>query len=138
MDVVFVDRPVVDPLDGVPLLRGASESTWRMSSMIGLRGAGHADVSAERTVRRLTGYSRAGPRTDRPARESRRIAGGLPSRPADAPTSSGGSGTGEHRDTRSRESRTDRQTAGHPRAGRCVRHVLCYRGGSACERTLSR
>ena len=65
--VMLGDQPVEDPLHGVPLLVGASRSARRMSPMtglevssfegrggIGLRGAGHAIVSAARTVRRLT------------------------------------------------------------------------------------
>src|SRR4051794_30871390 len=62
-----------------------------------------------------------------PARESRRIAanrstfdigaiGRLPSRPADAPTSQGGTGTREHRKPPERCGlRTGRQTPGQPR-----------------------
>lgn len=41
---------------------------------IGLRGCGHADCNAARTVRRLTWYLLAIARTDGPACESRRIA----------------------------------------------------------------
>jgi hypothetical protein len=89
-------------------MAGLNASSFEGRGGIGLRGAGHAELSAERTVRRLTWYLRASARTDRPARESRRIAanrstfdiggiGRLPSRPADVPTSSGGSGTHEHR-----------------------------------------
>lgn len=69
-------------------LRGASRSALSTSSIAGLnasrrerrgggllRGAGKADDSASRTVRRWTPYLRANARTDKPdIRESRRIA----------------------------------------------------------------
>jgi hypothetical protein len=83
-------------------MTGLNSSSFEARGGIGLRGCGHADCKAARTVRRLTWYLLAIARTDMPAHESRRIAAnrstfdiggisGLPSRLADAPTSSGGS-----------------------------------------------
>ena len=103
-------------------MTGLNASSFEDPGGIGLRGAGHAELSAERTVRRLTCYLQASARTDRPARESRRIAanrstfdiGGLPSRPADAPTTRGRPGTRKHRIHPIEEgTQTGEQNAGH-------------------------
>ena len=53
---------------------GLKSSSFEARGGIALRGCGHADAKAARTVRRLTWYLPAIARTDMPARESRRIA----------------------------------------------------------------
>jgi hypothetical protein len=89
-------------------MAGLNASSFDARGGIGLRGCGHADAKAARTVRRPTLYLRAISRADMPSRESRRIAanrstfdiGGIgkaPVRPADAPTTEGGAETGGHR-----------------------------------------
>jgi hypothetical protein len=70
----LIDQPVIDPLHGVPLLARCVQIRLQHPVDHGLervqprgtggglrRGAGHADVSASRTVLRCTSYFRPGP-----------------------------------------------------------------------------